>query len=300
MEIITDLSQIDMTQVVSDSVVTCLEVSGILMLSAFIVLAFIFFVRYHAKVMPLFMGMIAYLVFIFAAANGLMMLIPAINSEGTAAISKMIATSVILVAFYMVARLFLAQVLHGHYDNGGDIMLAGLGLGVGDMVIYGFTTILPMMVLATSINQSGLESVLAVENSSPEAILNIYEHTIALLFRVPAEIWIMAAVSMVMELVANVGFMMIYSGVVRKKLPPLWYGVTAAIHFVMLVSFSFDMTGYTSANQALIPFGIKVAAFVLLVVIVFKLNAGPLEHMLNENYVERATKLPKFGNLRKK
>ena len=71
-----DLSMIDMSQPVPDSTASLISAGGMVILSVFLVLLFVIFIRYKAKIMPLIAGVLGYVIFIFMGSNFVISILP--------------------------------------------------------------------------------------------------------------------------------------------------------------------------------------------------------------------------------
>ena len=197
------------------------------------------------------------------------------------------------------------EIGHIHFDSRkiepGDVFIAGLGLGVGDGAVYGITTIMTMSVLASSINHAGLEELLLNTGLSADAAVDLYVSTISPLIHVPPVVWLLMGISLSMDMIMNIGLMMICSGVADGKLDGRWYAITAVINFVMLIPFTFNSTNYTTTAQAVVPFVIKAAMFAAFAYMVLRIDKEKLGSMLSKDLKGYTyERMPRFGNLRKK
>lgn len=74
-----DLSMIDMSQTVPDSTASLISAGGMVILSVFLVLLFVIFIRYKAKIMPLIAGVLGYVIFIFMGSNFVISILPGLR-----------------------------------------------------------------------------------------------------------------------------------------------------------------------------------------------------------------------------
>ena len=284
-----DLSMIDMSQTVPDSTASLISAGGMVILSVFLVLLFVIFIRYKAKIMPLIAGVLGYVIFIFMGSNFVISILPDFaRPDG-------------MTLFYTIARICVANIIKDRYKGPGDVFIAGLGLGVGDGAVYGITTIMTMSVLASSINHAGLEELLLNTGLSADAAVDLYVSTISPLIHVPPVVWLLMGISLSMDMIMNIGLMMICSGVADGKLDGRWYAITAVINFVMLIPFTFNSTNYTTTAQAVVPFVIKAAMFAAFAYMVLRIDKEKLGSMLSKDLKGYTyERMPRFGNLRKK
>ena len=272
-----DLSMIDMSQTVPDSTASLISAGGMVILSVFLVLLFVIFIRYKAKIMPLIAGVLGYVIFIFMGSNFVISILPDFaRPDGMTGGMEICMTSLVMTLFYTIARICVANIIKDRYKGPGDVFIAGLGLGVGDGAVYGITTIMTMSVLASSI-------------------------TISPLIHVPPVVWLLMGISLSMDMIMNIGLMMICSGVADGKLDGRWYAITAVINFVMLIPFTFNSTNYTTTAQAVVPFVIKAAMFAAFAYMVLRIDKEKLGSMLSKDLKGYTyERMPRFGNLRKK
>lgn len=297
-----DLSMIDMTQTVPQSTASLINAGGMLMLSVFLVLAFIFFVRYKSKVVPLLLGIFAYIIFIFMGCNVFISMLPEFAKQnGKAGGIEICVTALVMTVFFTIARICIANIMRERYEGPGDALIAGLGLGVGDAAVYGFTTIMVYGVLAAAINQTGLEELLLNTGLPAEDAVDLYVSTILPLIKAPSVVWLLMGISLCMDMLMNVALMMINCGVVQGKLSNMWYFISAAFNFVMLALFTFNSTAYRTVFEAVMPFGIKVIVFIVLLVIVIRIDKEKLGSTLSKDLKGYTyQRMPHFGNLKNK
>ena len=297
-----DLSMIDMSQTVPDNTASLISAGGMVILSVFLVLLLVIFIRYKAKIMPLIAGVLGYVIFIFMGSNFVISILPDFaRPDGMTGGMEICMTSLVMTLFYTIARICVANIIKDRYKGPGDVFIAGLGLGVGDGAVYGITTIMTMSVLASSINHAGLEELLLNTGLSADAAVDLYVSTISPLIHVPPVVWLLMGISLSMDMIMNIGLMMICSGVADGKLDGRWYAITAVINFVMLIPFTFNSTNYTTTAQAVVPFVIKAAMFAAFAYMVLRIDKEKLGSMLSKDLKGYTyERMPRFGNLRKK
>lgn len=216
---VMQMADIDLTQTVSKDTVNYLGMCGVLILSAIFILMFIFFKRYKARFIPLLMGILGYVIFPFFAYNiisSIFISIPGVE-EGFSynVIMLKIIILIIFIAMFTVARIVIGKILFQNYDRPGDILNFGLGIGLCDAIMYAFST-LTLTVWSIGINSSGMAE-LFKDFSETEMISN-YD-SISIMFTAPSILWILLAVSAVMDIVLNCGLAVIIYGVISKKIP---------------------------------------------------------------------------------
>lgn len=297
-----DISMIDMTQKVPELTSPMLVGGGLVILSAFLVLMFVIFVRYKAKIGPLLLGVAGYITFIFLGSNLIIGVLPEfVSINGKVSGMQICVTAIILTLFYTCARICIANIMKDRYKGPGDVLAAGIGLGIGDGAVYGVTTIMTLQVLATSINQTGMKEILDNMGLSSAEALQLYESSISPLLMSPSVVWLLTGISLVMDMIMNIGLMMISCGVANGKLQSSWYGICAAVNFAMLLPFTFNTMNYTSLVQAVIPFVIKAVMFAAVVYAVINIDNRYLGSILKADLKGYTyERMPHFGNLRRK
>lgn len=295
-----DLSSIDMTQTLPYNVNAMMNTGGIILASVFIVLCAIIFIRYKAKIAPLMLGLVAYVAFIFMGSNIVINLLPEFASTTNKASGiEVCMKALILTLFFTLARICVANIMKGRYDGPGDVMISGLSLGIGDGIVYGITTIMSLGVLATSISQVGLGEILLGHDLPADQALELYENSILPLINAPVITWALMGVSLCMDLVLNVGFMMLTCGAVNGKLTKDWHWLVAGMNFIILLPYTFNAIYYTSLSEVIISFGIKVVLFGAMVAIIYQVDKHQLGSMLKKDLRGyKYEKMPHFGNLK--
>ena len=141
-----------------------LSAGGILLLSAFIVLTIVVIKRWNGRFVNVLAGAFAYSIFVFICCNLIMSalaLIPSIDEAFTNNSTAYTVVYSILAAVAMTfARYVLCRFMNGRFERKGDIYLSGIGLALGDGVLYGLTVISTMSI-ATAINNEGIDAMMA-------------------------------------------------------------------------------------------------------------------------------------------
>lgn len=297
-----DLSMIDMTQNVPESTISFINAGGMVMLSVFLVFAFIFFVRYKSKIIPLILGIFSYIIFIFMGCNVFISVLPKFaRVNGQAGGIEVFITALVMAVFFTIARVCAANIMKGRYEGPGDALIAGLGLGAGDAAVYGFSTIMVFSVLATAVNHSGLEEILLNSELPAADAVELYVSTILPLIKVPSIVWLLMGISLSMDMIMNVALMMINCGAAQGKLNRSWYVISAFINFVMLIPYTFNSTSYRTLFEAILPFAIKTVMFIILIIVTVKLDKEKLGSTLSKDLKGYTyQRMPHFGNLRNK
>lgn len=297
-----DISMIDTSLTVPSSTASMINTGGLVILSVFLVVLFILFVRYKPKFGALLFGILGYVIFIFLGSNLFLGILPEFAST-TNKVSgiEICVKSIIIVACYTIARICVANIMKDRYQGAGDILIAGAGLGLGDGVIYGITMIMPMSVLATHIQNTGLAEVLATSGMTPAEQVDFYITSVAPLLTVPPLVWLMSGISLAMDFIVNIALMMLNCGAANGKLPRVWYALSAAVALIYMLPFTFNMTNYTSLAEAAVPFLIKIVLFVVIITVVLKIDKERLGSILKTDLKGYTyERMPRFGSLHKR
>lgn len=296
------MGNIDMTQTVSKDTINYLGVVGIIIISAIIILTIIFLKRHKARVIPLFVGILGYIVFILIGYNiiiSLILTIPGVQSnyDNNPQIFTVIFL-VVFVAIYMAARIIIGNALYNHYNQPGDVLMFGLGIGLCDALLYAFSS-LTLIVWAIGINTSGMTELF--KDFSEADMISTY-NSISLLFTAPSILWVLLGISAVFDILLNCGLAVLTFGVVSKKIPTWWYLICAFINFIVLLPFKFYES--TSITGVLIPFAIKTIFFLAAMYLIYKTDeksiGGIIGYRTKNDNNKKVFKLPRVGRFNNK
>lgn len=270
------MENFDFTQALPSDVSAMLTAGGILLLSAIIVLVIVITKRWKARIMPGILGVIAYIVFVFIFTNlttSALALLPSVdhvfyNNPST----YIIVYAIIAAVGYTLARIVTAYMLKDRFERQGDVYLAGIGLSLGDSILYGITTI-SYITWCTAINNNGMDMMLA-EFSAEEAAETL--ETISVLFTAPSILWLLLGVSYVLDIVINIALINVVFGAVKGNLSKWWYGISAGIGFFATISFQLYDTD--SIASILICFAIKLVIFAAAMYYTFKTAGKEIEY----------------------
>ena len=167
---------IDLLQTLPSGVEGMIMAGGILMLSFFIVMFIVVKKRWEGKVVPFFLGLLSYVIFVFVCVNLIMSAFALIPSVDMAFSYNQHAYTIVYcvvasVAF-LAARVVLGNMITQRYDTRGDVYMAGMGLGIGDGILYGVTAV-SYYVWCIAIRNEGLEQ--AFQGLSNSDITSTYE-----------------------------------------------------------------------------------------------------------------------------
>lgn len=253
------MENIDLTQTLPANVGTMVTAGGIFMLSMLIVLIIVVAKRWHGRFMPMLLGVLAYIVFVFVCTNLLTSALALIPNVDLAfeynPVSYTLVYYIIAAAAFTLARILVAYMLTGRYERRGDVYMAGIGLGLGECVLYGVTT-LSYSVFCLAINSEGLASVLA--DFTPEEALQTYQ-SISGLFTAPQILWLLLGVSAILDMFLQIALTNMMFGVAKGVFSKIWYGISALVYFVSAVSF--QLYNETSGVSIAIAFAVKLVIF---------------------------------------
>jgi uncharacterized membrane protein YhfC len=269
--------EMDLTQTLSPMVSTMLSAGGVILLSAIIVIAVVVAKRWNGRVMPGILGIIAYAVFVFIFANLLtsaMALIPSIdNAFYNDSKTYYIVYYLLAAVGFTLARIVTGYMLKDRFERKGDVYMAGLGLSVGDSILYGITT-LSYLTWCTAINSMGLAEAFA--DFSAEEAASTYE-TISVLFTAPSVLWLLLGINCVLDIAVNIALMSVVFGAVKKSLSPWWYGISLGITFFSAISF--QLYDENSLLSILICFAIKLVIFAATMYYTFKVAGKEIAYL---------------------
>jgi len=295
------MENIDLTQTVPTDTVNYLGVVGMFIVSSIFILMFIMFKRYKARIMPLLMGILAYLIFGFVGYNVIISLIFKIPGFEVAYNNNTVVFAgmflVVFVAMFTAARIICMKIMYPNYERPGDVLIFGLGISMCEALLYVLSSI-TLVVWASGINASGMTELF--KDFTQEDIVSSY-NSISLLFTAPSILWILLCISSIMDILLNCGLAILTFGVVSKKIPTWWYAVSAAINFFVILPFK--LYDVSSTMGVIIPFIIKVVLFIVAVFVIYRVDIdhiGGIIRYTGKKDIKISTGMPKFGKLSNK
>ena len=267
---------IDLTRTLPDSLEGMIAGGGMIALSFIIVMIIVVIKRWRGRVIPLLLGLVAYLILVFMIPNLLisaLALIPNIavafeyNPTAYIIIYSALAAIASLVAKYMLNSMLLER-----YERKGDIYMAGIGLGIGDVVLYAMTAI-SSYVWCLAIYNEGLS--VAMEGMTEAEIASTYE-SIELLYSAPAIIWILFAFNAVMDMLVQFALTNVVYGAVKHQLKSSVYVISTVITFLSLISF--QLYDEASLISIIICFAVKVLVCAAALYYTFRIATGSIEY----------------------
>lgn len=232
---------------------------GIIAISAVLLLAIVLMKGRKGRIFPMFMGLMAYIILTFIPVNLILTLLSMIPSVSLTFEYNEMAYTLLNCAFTAVAclgtRIITSKMIEDRYERKADVYMAGLGVGLGEGILYAMTAI-SMYIWCIAINSDGLQSVLS--GMSLEEQLESYA-SMEMLYTAPAVIWLLFGLNAVMDMIIQMLLTNVTYGVVKGQLPKLWYGISVAVSFVLILSF--QLYDETSLVSLLVFFAIKLILF---------------------------------------
>lgn len=253
-----------------------LSAGGILMLSAFIVLIIVIIKRWNGRFINVLAGIFAYSIFVFIFSNLLMSalaLIPYIDQTFTYNTTAYTIICSIISAFGItLARYILVRFMSGRFDRKGDVYLSGVGLAVGDGVLYGLTVVSSLSI-ATAYNNMGLDTMIA---GLTEHDTETFYSTLANLLEAPAYLWLIMGVAFTVDIILSMALSAAMHAYVNGKISYMWPSYICIIQFASYIAFQvFD---YSSQTSIIICFAIKMIVDIAAIAYIFKVIVGEMKY----------------------
>jgi uncharacterized membrane protein YhfC len=270
------MENIDFSQTIPSGTQTMISAGGILLISVIIVMTIIVAKRWHGRFIPFLMGIVCYALLVWVVSNFItsaLGMIPSIdivfkNDPTTYTIIYCILTTI----GFAISRPLMAHMFTERYERKGDIYLAGIALGVGDSILFGISAI-SSITWCNAIQQEGLESILST--MSAEQAEQTY-NSISTLFTSPDYLWLLLAISCILDIILNVAFMIMVYGAATNQAPKMWYYITAVINLVAMLSF--QLYDPASPFSIALSFAIKIVVFAASVYYIFKVAAREIKY----------------------
>lgn len=267
---------IDLTRALPQNLEAMIAGGGMIALSFIIVMITIVMKRWKGRILPLLMGLIVYLIIVFMIPNLLISALALIPNIEVAFEYNPTAYIVIYSALVAVASLAAKYILNAmlleRYERKGDVYMAGIGLGIGDVVLYAMTAV-SSYVWCLAIYNEGLSAAFA--GMSDAEMASTYE-SIEMLYSSPSFIWILFGLNAVMDMLVQFALTNAVYGAVKHQLNNNVYVVSAVITFISLISF--QLYDEASVTSIMICFAIKVLACAAAIYYSFRIAAGGIEY----------------------
>lgn len=235
---------INYDKTVSNATVNMISAGAILVISVLIVLLVLVIKRWKGRFIPLALGVLSYVVFGFMFSQLLMSvlsLIPNVDQSFTYNTNAYVVIyNILLAAGFGIARWFTAKMMTDRYNRTGDVLMAGTGLAIGDTVITYALSMFTFFVYAQAISANGLEKFISDMFNSGMAesdVITLYTSNVSQLIDSPAILWVLMAVSAVLDIALNIMLFMVVYGVVKKQVNYMYAYYAIIAQFVSNIMF---------------------------------------------------------------
>ena len=258
---------IDFGQTVSSGAVSMLVAGAILVLSVLIIAIIITAKRWKGRAIPLFLGILSYVIFGFMFSQmfmSIIRLIPSVDMSFTYNSSSYIVVyNIVFAVGLAIARWFTVKLMADKYNRAGDVILAGTGIALGDAVMMYGLSVLSYYVYAQAISASGLQKVvedMLSSGLSAEEVMTEYTANMAQLFNAPEPLWFIMGLATVLDIVLNIILCIVAYGSVKKQINYMLPYYAILIQFVSNILFQV-YNAYSLAN-IIILFTIKLVVVI--------------------------------------
>ena len=245
---------IDFGQTVSSGAVSMLVAGAILVLSVLIIAIIITAKRWKGRAIPLFLGILSYVIFGFMFSQmfmSIIRLIPSVDMSFTYNSSSYIVVyNIVFAVGLAIARWFTVKLMADKYNRAGDVILAGTGIALGDAVMMYGLSVLSYYVYAQAISASGLQKVvedMLSSGLSAEEVMTEYTANMAQLFNAPEPLWFIMGLATVLDIVLNIILCIVAYGSVKKQINYMLPYYAILIQFVSNILFQV-YNAYSLAN----------------------------------------------------
>lgn len=272
---------------------------GILLISAVIVIGFILLMRYSAKLMPGFMGLLVYMVLVVVgveAVTFLLSVIPGVNTVlfGTP-LAFCIARAVVFALLMHASRWIVLKFSDRKQDMTlGDALMGGLGIALGQAIVSGVDLIY-ISTLGTTINTYGMEYLL--EGMSAEEIANVME-SVTQTISVPSLFYLLKGVNCAIDVIFQTAACLFVYGMLKKGLPLFWHGIVILLNVILQGASLF--ADYLVIENFVALTMTKVLILLLVIVAALKIDTDYLGNELKSFDKLRSNTMPKFKNIKNK
>lgn len=281
--------------------ISFINASGIIMLSVVFVIGFILLMRYSAKVLPGFLGVLSYLLLVIVCTElitFILSVIPVLNVFlfGTE-LSFCLTRAVIMVLLTHLTRILVIKFSDRSQElEFGDALMGGLGIAAGQAVMAGIDFI-TLSTIATNVNTYGLEALLAdLEAAEQASMLQSIENTIA----IEPSFFLLRGLNCTIDIVFQVAAMLLLYAIVKKGLPAFWHGIVIVFN-VLLTSLSL-FGDYGAIDNYVLLFVLKLATIICVVIVVLRIDTDYLKGELRsfDKMKKKKDTMPKFRDIKNK
>lgn len=280
--------------------VTFINLAGMIMISVIIIFGFIILMRYSAKIMPGFMGLLCYLLIVVVGTELVTLVIMSIPPLAGILLGQQtafcITRAVIAAGLSHVVRIVLLKFTDRNQDMQlGDALMGGLGIAIGEAIVVG-TSFIYLSALASTVNTYGLEALLADVSQAEQAELVDYISGVA---SIMPNTFLMQGLNYALDIVFQVAVLLLLYAVVKKGLPMFWHGIVIAVNVVLEALSLF--ANYSILDYSIVVI-IKLVILVGVIIAALRVDADYLGGELRSFSKMRKQKdaMPKFGNVKKK
>ena len=280
--------------------VTFINLAGMIMISVIIIVGFIILMRYSAKIMPGFMGLLCYLLIVVVGTELVTFVLASIPLFAGILLGHQtafcITRAVIAAGLSHATRFILLKFTDRNQDMQlGDALMGGLGIAIGEAIVVG-TSFIYLSALASTVNTYGLEALLADVSQAEQAELVEYVSGVASI--IPAT-FLLQGLSYALDIVFQVAVLLLLYAVVKKGLPLFWHGIVIAANIVLEALSLF-------ANYSVLDYGVvvvvKLVILIGVIVAALRVDADYLGGELRSfsKMMKKKEAMPKFDNIKNK
>ncbi len=270
------MEEIDYTQTLPDGAAMMISAGGILLLSVLIVAVIVIIKRWKASPMPFLLGTLSYIFFVFIFTNLIMSalaMVPSIDQTFTyAPVNYTIIYYLVASAAFLAARYMVGKMLVGRFERKSDVYMAGLGLSLGDSVLYAMTAF-SYYVWCIAIEGDGLKA--ALETMAADEMESTY-NSISTLFVAPAILWLLMGMNAVFDMLACMALTVVTFGAIKGDLPKYWYGISTGMYYVNAMCF--QLYDPSSGVQIAVSFAIKIIVFSAIMYYTFRVAGREIQY----------------------
>lgn len=277
-----------------------LNASGIIMISAIIIIGFILLMRYSAKLVPGLIGMLVYLVAVVAGVElvtYIISMIPGLNVLIFSTSAAFCITRAVIFALLIHLTRWITIIFSNRNQNLtlGDALMAGLGTAIGQAIVSG-ADLISLSTIGTNINTYGMEQLL--EGMTAEEIASVME-SVEQTISVPSLFYLFKGINCTIDIIFQTGVCLLLYAIVKKGLPAFWHGVIIALGIVMQTASLF--ADYLVIENFMVLTMVKVLVLVVLVILVLRIDTEYLGNELKSfDKLKASGKMPKFHNVKNK
>lgn len=283
-----------------EKIISNINIGGMIMVSVIFILGFIIFMRYSAKIMPAFLGLLAYLLFVVAGVEIVTLIlsnIPVIGNLLLETVGMFCITRAVITALLIhLTRYLIISFTNRNQDiTLGNALICGVGMATCPSIIMGLELI-SISSLGTLINTEGL-STLVADMTAEE--LNMLVDMVKQTVEIPPVYFLLRVINNSIDVVYHVAACLIIYAIIKKGLPKFWYAIAIVFNVILQSASMFaDYQVFTDYMMLTITKGIIL---ICVIVCVLKIDAKYLGGELRSFDKIRnkpSGSMPKFGKLK--